>query len=177
VTIYGAVEYEVWAFGVRWQSMVARQCSSQLSASAERHQMTSRRRAGTVLAAALIAITAVGCVAHATSPSDPSQSTTTLAVGARGTASGVGIQLIAIDEDSRCPADAVCVWAGNVKARVIVRVGTADTPVTLNTVLQPTTADVSGYRVRIVDVLPLRKSGAAIPPDDYRVTFRVELIS
>lgn len=100
----------------------------------------------------------------------------TLAIGAKGTVSGVEISLLGIDEDSRCPAELTCIWQGNVKARVHVRAsGGAVTPLTLNTALQPRTAVVGVRQVRIDLVAPLtRANGPAIVPSSYRVTFRVE---
>jgi hypothetical protein len=120
-------------------------------------------------------VATIGCSARAVAPSDPNE--TTLAVGARGSAAGVSIELTSIDEDSRCPQDVACVWAGNTKVRVVISVAATDTSLALNTGLPPLTADVAGHRVRIVGVLPARTAGAAIAARDYRVTFRVEPIS
>ncbi len=132
-----------------------------------------RRREKVLLVLALVG-TFNGCASATVEPSDPSE--TTLAIGERGSAAGVSIELVSVDEDSRCPEDVVCVWAGNVKARAIVRIGTTDTAVTLNTGLEPYTVDVGVNRVRIAQVLPRRRSGAAIPRGDYRVTLRVDPI-
>lgn len=122
----------------------------------------------------LCALVLSGCGSAAVGPTDSTE--ITLAVGERGTAGGISVGLVAIDEDSRCPEDVVCVWAGNVKARASLRTGTGDAPVTLNSGLEPYSADVGTYRVRIVEVLPRRTTGSAIPPGDYRVTLRVERI-
>lgn len=115
-----------------------------------------------------------GCASATVEPSNPGE--TTLAIGERASVAGISLELVAIEEDSRCPDDVVCIWAGNVKARAIVRIGTNDTAVTLNTGLAPYTVDVGVNRLRIVQVLPRRTNGAAIPRGDYRVTLRVDPI-
>jgi hypothetical protein len=136
--------------------------------------MHHAHRIPSALLAMASAMTLSGCASGVVAPADPNE--VTLAVGTRGTANGINVGLVAIDEDSRCPEDVVCVWAGSVKARASLRIGAADTPVTLNSGLEPFSADVGTYRVRIVEVLPHRKTGSAIPSDAYRVTLRVDRI-
>ncbi len=71
-------------------------------------------------------------------------------------------------EDSRCPADATCVWAGD--AVVALEVGTASLE------LRSTTAPegvVGAYRVRLERVEPVVYRDRKIPPEAYRVVLTV----
>jgi hypothetical protein len=77
-------------------------------------------------------------------------------------------------EDSRCPTDAVCVWAGNARAHLVLSVDRdEELGLDLNTGLEPRAASTLGYRITLENVQPLPTSGSAIPPADYLVHLRV----
>lgn len=123
-----------------------------------------------------LTLLAAGCAAAVTEPSDPAE--TVVAVGQTGTVPPVSVQLDRIEADSRCPRDVVCIWAGSVTARIVVRVGALTTPVTLTTTslnspIDSTRAIVGGYTIRIADVKPERLSRDSIRAADYRLTFRI----
>jgi hypothetical protein len=83
----------------------------------------------------------------------------------------VQLTLRAIEEDSRCPIDVVCIWQGNARARLEAQVG-EDGPsseVKLNTGVQPMEAQVHGVTVRLVGVLPAARSEVQIRPSQYSV--------
>ena len=89
---------------------------------------------------------------------------------------GVRLQPIAVLEDSRCPENARCVWAGQV--RLSVRMG----GVTRELVLGKPVPIVGGT-LQLAAVLPPRgKQNRPIPPAAYRFGFlfqsngRIELI-
>lgn len=86
----------------------------------------------------------------------------------------VGVTLVTVEEDSRCPVDVVCVWQGNVRATLDLQGPGAgpDVRVGLNTVLEPTAIDFAGLTLTIVDVKPVPRSDVTIRPDDYRITVR-----
>lgn len=77
-----------------------------------------------------------------------------------------------VTEDSRCPTNVNCVWAGNAVVRLDARVGQAPRgPLDLHT----TTADkrdatVDGYRVHLVGLTPARTEGQTISQDQYIAT-------
>ena len=75
--------------------------------------------------------------------------------------------------DSRCPADAICVWGGDALVRIDVQ-STAAGQVTydLHTgSMQPVHhAEVT---IALVDLSPYPFSGRPISPDEYRATFRI----
>jgi hypothetical protein len=79
----------------------------------------------------------------------------------------------AVTEDSRCPTDAVCVWAGN--ARVSLRVSAAgtDSTVALNTGLEPRFLTVNRFRLELRGLIPAPRAATPTPPDAYRATLRV----
>lgn len=91
------------------------------------------------------------------------------------TAAKLKVKFISVLEDSRCPADVDCVWAGN--AKVKVQVTNTSTGVTkmmeLNTSGGATADTMGRYTVRLVGVTPARNTGKKIEPEDYRITIKV----
>jgi hypothetical protein len=56
--------------------------------------------------------------------------------------------------DSRCPANVVCVWMGDVAVRLAARAGATSAEADLHTGLEPRTLSVGGYVVKLVGLLP-----------------------
>ena len=97
-----------------------------------------------------------------------------IAVGqeARVKGSNVVIRFRGVTNDSRCPSDVQCVWAGNAVAGFdLSGDGTADAP--LNTTLEPKSARYSGYTITLVGLKPAPKSGTPIPVLEYVATLRI----
>jgi hypothetical protein len=96
-------------------------------------------------------------------------------------AENVQIMLSSID-DSRCPSDGVCVWAGEVVAKVEVAIGgTSYGEFTLKfqesgQILPDHTVYVENYSITISKVLPYPKSMEEIKKEDYRITFEIAKI-
>lgn len=77
-----------------------------------------------------------------------------------------------VDEDSRCPIDVNCVWAGNAVARIWLSAGEGATGESrLNTTLEPKSTSFNGYNIRLVDLKPVPKSGSKIPASSYLAVF------
>jgi hypothetical protein len=78
-------------------------------------------------------------------------------------------------EDSRCPSDVVCVWAGNAKSSFVASLSSGATAnFVLNTGLDPRYADVLGRRVTLIEVHPgAGPANTPIPQSAYRATIRV----
>ena len=56
-------------------------------------------------------------------------------------------------EDSRCPEDVQCVWAGNARIALTAgKVGSATGRLELNTTSEPKSASYEGYVVTLVDL-------------------------
>ena len=85
---------------------------------------------------------------------------------------GLAVEFVRVLEDSRCPTDTTCVWAGEVKVQLATRLDTAE-PVQ-HEIKAGEYATVGAFRVVIVNVQPVRVSTRQIPQEDYRVTLKVE---
>lgn len=80
-------------------------------------------------------------------------------------------------EDSRCPIDVVCVWAGNAVVELGIRMGMGPTfPLQINSTLEPRFADWNGVRVSLLDVLPQPRANDPPRKEAYTVRVRVERI-
>ena len=67
----------------------------------------------------------------------------------------LNINFISVVEDSRCPVNANCVWAGNAKIKIAVSKGKAVAKtVELNSGLKPDSVTVYGYEIKFVDLSP-----------------------
>lgn len=90
----------------------------------------------------------------------------------RGTS--LTIRFVGVTEDSRCPSDVQCVWAGNAIARLAL--GATATPgmdAGLNTMLDPKSASYAGYRISLTGLRPVPRSGTTIPGASYVATLEV----
>lgn len=101
----------------------------------------------------------------------------TLRIGESLTATAFGavITVMDVSDDSRCPVDATCVWAGD--ATVTVRVqpqGGTDDVVALHTGRpEAQSAVAAGLRLRLERLEPAPVSGQSIARDQYRVAIAV----
>ena len=75
-----------------------------------------------------------------------------------------------IVEDSRCPVDTQCIWAGRVivRSEIIAPDGTSNRDLTLG---EETRVNVYGHRVTLTDIRPDRREAAPIEAGDYRFRF------
>ena len=83
------------------------------------------------------------------------------------------IRFVAV-EDSRCPQDARCVWAGN--AKVTIRVSNArgkSQTFDLNTNMEGKSARFGGYEITLGQVTPHPRSNIRINPNGYTASFSV----
>jgi hypothetical protein len=79
------------------------------------------------------------------------------------------IRADSVPEDSRCPTDVVCAWAGNARIALTVRHDSDVDRVNLNSTLQPRAVTRHGYTLELVDVRPPRHSTQAPAPASYIV--------
>jgi hypothetical protein len=82
------------------------------------------------------------------------------------------VRFLEVTSESRCPTDAVCVWAGDaVVAVTLSRVGSAPATVELHTApALGDSASYGGFTVRLARLLPHPRSTGEIPAADYRAT-------
>jgi hypothetical protein len=82
-----------------------------------------------------------------------------------------------VPSDSRCPINAMCIWAGNAVVVLGVHLGPPDArppdlQVTLNTFLDPRAAPVDGYELQLIRLTPEPVAGEPqVKP--YRATLRL----
>ena len=85
------------------------------------------------------------------------------------------VTFLGVTNDSRCPSDVMCVWAGNAAVAIATRVAMGPTVRhVLNTTLDPRSADVGGYRVTLAGLRPYPVSTSRIPADRYVADLRFQ---
>jgi hypothetical protein len=87
----------------------------------------------------------------------------------------LNVEFVRVVEDSRCPSDATCVWAGEVKVQLSTRLDTAEA--VRHEIVAGQHATVGDLRVVVVQVQPERLSTREIAPEEYKVTVRVERVT
>ena len=78
-----------------------------------------------------------------------------------------------VTEDSRCPSNVVCVWAGNGQVALTLSTPSDARDVLLNTTSEPRRIEFAGIRIALASLAPY-PSGEPIDPADYVATFEVE---
>jgi hypothetical protein len=102
-------------------------------------------------------------------PSEPAQTLAWAALGQRVYVDGPSVTPLEVLEDSRCPADVKCVWAGQVRIRATIHLGSGDTVRELTSGKPEQVADGT---LELVEVQPATHSTKPIAPGDYRFGFR-----
>lgn len=143
--------------------------------------VTMRRKTFGILGALLIAL--AGCD-EATAPEAARQDavlTSTQEMTLRyGEEKAVGQSVVKLSfgrviEDSRCPIEAMCVWAGNVQVELGIHAGMGPTfPLRLNTTLEPRSTVWGGIRITLLEVQPAKSATKPAKIEDYAVTVRLE---
>jgi len=81
-------------------------------------------------------------------------------------------------EDSRCPIDAMCVWAGNAMVELGIRAGMGPTQaLRINTTLEPRSTVWNGIRISLLELQPAPRAAEPIKADAYQVKVRLEPVS
>ena len=124
------------------------------------------------------ALLALGsCASSPTVPSVEPVREFVLAAGDGATVSGTGltVRFERVTSDSRCPADVVCIVAGNaVVAVTVVREGRPSQALSLRTDAAQSRAEVGDWALSLTKVEPYPYSDRTIAPGDYKATFRVD---
>ena len=83
---------------------------------------------------------------------------------------GISITPLEVLEDSRCPVDAECLWAGTVRVRVTLESegGVQETTFSLES-----TITFAGNRVKLSGVMPAARAGVKIATSEYLLQFEV----
>jgi formylmethanofuran:tetrahydromethanopterin formyltransferase len=88
----------------------------------------------------------------------------------------VKAKLVEIIEDSRCPEDVDCIWAGRVRIKMTVTTKKgAPVDIELSSD-QQTSVDVGSYRLTLGEVGPKRRANATVTKADYVAEITIEKI-
>ena len=89
----------------------------------------------------------------------------------------VSVTFVELIQDSRCPADAMCIWQGNVRVLIEVRQGTEMQryTLTLGALLEGDVSSISlpGYTITLKDVQPYPLTSQPSSPADYEITLGI----
>ena len=116
----------------------------------------------------LLPLLALALAACATIP--PASAGPTAALGQQAQVGGLRIRPIAIIEDSRCPVDVQCVWAGRLMILAEVEFDGGSESFRGNITLGEA-LPLGAETVTLVAALPPKTTGAVTDPRAYRFTF------
>jgi hypothetical protein len=85
--------------------------------------------------------------------------------------SKLSVRFVELVEDSRCPTDTNCVWAGNAKIKVRVRAHGRSHDLTLDTNGANQTVTAEGYTIKLIALTPEPRSNIRINRNGYVATF------
>ena len=86
------------------------------------------------------------------------------------------LKFVAVPQDSRCPSNVNCVWAGNAEVALDLLHDKCTTILTLNTHTKSPASDegkVGDFRIKLIKLDPYPRSDQKISPSDYTATFLV----
>ena len=119
-------------------------------------------------AVALLALALAGCATIPPAPAGP-----TAGIGQQAVVAGIRIRPLAIVEDSRCPVNVQCVWAGRLVILAEVDFNGGSETFRGNLTLgQPFT--YGAETVTLVAAAPPKLAGTTTDPRAYRFTFAFE---
>lgn len=87
--------------------------------------------------------------------------------------SKVTIKFVSLMEDSRCPRDVRCMWAGNARIQIQVTKGRESKTFELNSFLKPGEITFAGYDIKFAGINPKPPSTVKIDRNDYWAAFTV----
>jgi len=120
--------------------------------------------------AALGAFTLSACAA--TGAATPLPDGSDVALGQRAMVDGPIVQPVEVLEDSRCPMNARCVWAGRVRVKMIWWRGNGEKQ-PFEVTLGESTPLADGA-IRLESVRPEKMTNVTLKPADYRFSFRFD---
>jgi hypothetical protein len=99
----------------------------------------------------------------------------TVKVGQRRSAAKgrLKIKFLSVEEDSRCPEGANCIWAGNVKIKIALSGKYETKNFEINTALEPKVAIMDCWSVEIESVAPAKTADKATDAKAYEVKLKV----
>jgi hypothetical protein len=113
-----------------------------------------------------LALTTIALAACATAP--PASDSPTAALGQVAHVNGLKVRPLNVTEDSRCPINVVCVWAGRIIVRAEIRGGSWRQVRNLELGKPQPIADGA---MTLIAVVPAKMAGTDADPSVYRFTF------
>ncbi len=92
--------------------------------------------------------------------------------GVRVAGTALSVDFVGVSEDSRCPSDVDCVWAGN--GAVVVKTSissTGEASDTLNTLLEPKVVHLGNVQLELLALTPNPRTDVEISTDSYSAIF------
>ena len=122
------------------------------------HRLPEHASVGAI---ALFFLAIVGCATVDTTIVANPGAEFSLPLGQTAALSGTGYRITfdRVTEDSRCPVDVVCVWAGDAKIQLTIQRSTAPADIQIASLTPPNTEVVSGnLKIRFVGLAPAPRS-------------------
>jgi len=102
----------------------------------------------------------------------PLQDGSSVALGQRAYVDGPIVQPVEILEDSRCPMNARCIWAGRVRVKMLWLRPTGEKQAFEVTLGEST--PLADGAIRLESVRPEKRTDVTLKPEDYRFGFRFD---
>jgi hypothetical protein len=119
-----------------------------------------------LLPLALAAALTAGCV---TVPQVNEDGSTTVRLGQRADLGGPKVTVLKVLEDSRCPMEARCVWAGRVKLSVRIELGSGTT---VRELASDKPLPLADGQLELLGTMPPTSTQRKIVPGDYRFALK-----
>ena len=91
--------------------------------------------------------------------------------------SKLSVRFVELVEDSRCPVDTQCIWAGNAKIKLRVSKNGRSHDLTLDTNGPNQTVTAEGYKIKLVGLTPAPRSNIRINRNGYVATLEAEKLT
>ncbi|KTE22234.1 hypothetical protein ATE67_04690 [Sphingopyxis sp. H050] len=106
----------------------------------------------------------------ATGQQTPLRDGSDVALGQRARVDGPIVQPVKVLEDSRCPMNARCIWAGRVRLQMVWIRGNGEKQPFEVTLGEP--VPLADGQFTLESVRPEKMTNVTLKPDDYRFSFR-----
>ena len=121
----------------------------------------------------LSALVVRGCTTPSTEASLGSDFVLAIGQTVHLTGTSTAVTFVAVPQDSRCPTNVQCVWAGNAEVRLRIVTGATRLDASVNTGIEPHSAVTAEVQIELVEVTPSPIAGSpAIPAGVYRARLR-----
>ncbi len=138
------------------------------------HRSFRRSTLSAIVSVCVLLISSPGCAPVQTAAIVEPGVSFTLAPGQTAAVKGTDTRITfkGVREDSRCPVDVTCVWAGDAKIEIVIsRNGAVDDTRILSITPPNNEARVESLRIRFVSLAPVPRQADGNAPRNYRAEF------